>query len=78
MKCVFCGEQDVSKLAISVKAVDGRIIYDREACLDCLWKSGFAIKALGENGKALSEGKTVGKRIFAESDPSVAGMDSND
>jgi len=77
MKCVFCGEQDASNLAIIVKAVEGRIIYDREACLDCLWKSRFAVRTLEENGKILSEGKTVGKGVFAESNPSAAGMDPN-
>lgn len=66
MNCKFCSQSDESRLALSSRLVNGKVIHEW-VCLDCLFVDMF--RTLGKYGNALSE-KENRKRILEEREPS--------
>lgn len=66
MNCKFCSQSDESRLALSSRLVNGKVIHEW-VCLDCLFVDMF--RTLGKYGNALSE-KGNRKRILEEREPS--------
>lgn len=52
MNCKFCSQNDESRLALSSRLVNGKVIHEW-VCLDCLWAGLFMF--MKEDGKTLSE-----------------------